>query len=413
MHMRVNKYLPFAYLYFFVNALALPFGLTYTTLLAPVFFIWILLIRKKEILLPFIAILLPFIIIHIAVVEPDTKSYTISFINLLAVYIFCQAVYTFLLVCKDIEKIFRRILVLNFIICLVAIPLYFTPWFSLLWDQQILTGGVGEMRRLRMFTYEPSYYALLFTPFFFFFLLQYFFRQNKIQGGLLLLMLLLPYILSFSIGVIGVVLLSVFITWVIHFRKLTAKRRVANAVITGGVIFTWVMLIVVLFLRHNSIVRRIGSIVSGEDSSGKGRTLDAFLLASKMLQEKNAYWGIGLGQIKIIGDDIIRNYYLYNMDITVTIPNAAAETLAIFGWTGFVLRILTEVILFFYTKVWTNYYRLLLFFFIFIYQFTGSFITNVAEYVLWILAFTNSFPEFDVNNNNKKSPAIMTGQEPV
>jgi len=410
--MKVNKYLPFAYLYFFVNALALPFGLTYTTLLAPVFFIWILLIRKKEILLPFIALLLPFIIIHIAVVEAETQSYTISFINLLAVYIFCQAVYTFLLVCNDVEKIFSRILVLNFIICLVAIPLYFTPWFSLLWDEQVLTGGVGEMRRLRMFTYEPSYYALLFTPFFFFFFLQYFFRQNSMQGGLLLLMLFLPYILSFSIGVIGANLLSVFITWVIHFRRLTAKRRVTNAVINGGVIFTSVMIVVVFFLRHNTIARRIGSIVSGEDSSGKGRTVDAFLLASKILQEKNEYWGVGLGQVKIIGDNIIRNYYLYNMDMTVTIPNAAAETLAIFGWTGFVLRIVTEIVLFFYTKVWTNYYRLLLFFFIFIYQFTGSFITNVAEYVIWILAFTNSFPQFDVKNN-KKSPAITTGREPV
>jgi hypothetical protein len=46
--------------------------------------------------------------------------------------------------------------------------------------------------------------------------------------------------------------------------------------------------------------------------------------------------------------------------------------------------------------VWTNYYRLLLFLFVFIYQFTGSFITNVAEYVIWILAFTNTFHQFDV-----------------
>ncbi|MBC7536218.1 MAG: hypothetical protein H7258_11050, partial [Ferruginibacter sp.] len=53
--------------------------------------------------------------------------------------------------------------------------------------------------------------------------------------------------------------------------------------------------------------------------------------------------------------------------------------------------------LFFYTKVWTNYFRLLLFIFIFIYQFTGSFVTNIAEYVIWILAFTNVFVEFDVD----------------
>ena len=84
------------------------------------------------------------------------------------------------------------------------------------------------------------------------------------------------------------------------------------------------------------------------------------------------------------------------MEFTASIPNAAAETLAIFGWTGLVLRILVEIFLFFYTRVWTNYYRLLLFLFVFIYQFTGSFITNIAEYVIWILAFTNVFHQFDI-----------------
>ncbi|HET9430639.1 MAG TPA: hypothetical protein VFO70_05650, partial [Chitinophagaceae bacterium] len=72
-----------------------------------------------------------------------------------------------------------------------------------------------------------------------------------------------------------------------------------------------------------------------------------------------------------------------------------AETLAIFGWVGFWIKLLVELALFYFTKVWTNYYRLLLFFFIFIYQFTGSFITNMAEYVIWILAFTNVFKQFD------------------
>ena len=402
--MNVNKYFPFAFIYFFVNSLALPFGLTYTALLAPLFYIWILLTRKKEILLPFIAILLPFIIIHISIVGVNIETYATSFLNLLLVYIFSQAVYTFLHVCKDIEKIFRRILVINFIVCLVAIPVYFTPYFSIFWDEQILTAGVGKLRRLRLFTYEPSYYALLFTPFFFFFLLQYFFRQNKIPGTLLLLMLFLPYLLSFSIGVIGAVALAVLFTWISHFKKLTSKRRITNAIITGGFTVGLVMLVLIFFFRHNPIFTRIGNILSGQDSSGKGRTVDAFLLACKILNEKNEYWGIGLGQIKLVGDNIIRNYYLYNMDIIVTIPNAAAETLAIFGWIGFVIRILVELFFFFYTRVWTNYYRLLLFFFIFIYQFTGSFITNVAEYVIWILAFTNIFYQFDVRKN--KTPVL-------
>ena len=405
--MNVNKYFPFAFIYFFINSLALPFGLTYTALLAPLFYVWILLIRKKEILLPFIAILLPFIVIHITVVEVDVQTYAISLLNLLLVYIFCQAVYTFLHVCSDIEKIFRRILVINFILCLIAIPFYFTPYFPVFWDEQILTGGVGKLRRLRMFTYEPSYYALLFTPLFFFFVLQYFFRQNKISNGLLLMMLFLPYLLSFSIGVIGAVLTASFLTWIIHFKRLTAKRRVANAVITGGFAIASIIFVLVFFFRHNPIFTRIGNIFSGEDSSGKGRTVDAFLLAYKIINEKNEYWGIGLGQIKLVGDTIIRNYYLYNMDIIVTIPNAAAETLAIFGWVGFLIRISIELILFFYTRVWTNYYRLALFFFMFIYQFTGSFVTNVAEYVIWILAFTNIFHQFDVKKENKDASVTL------
>jgi len=399
--MRVNKYFPFAVIYFFINSVALPFGLTYTALLAPLFYVWILLIRKKEILLPFIAILLPYIIIHIAVVEVDTTSYLISLLNLVLVYIFCQAVYTFLLVCKDIEKIFRRILIINFSACLIALPIYFTSYFPILWDEQDITQGVGKLRRLRLLTYEPSYYAFLFTPLFFYFLLQYFLRQNKIRGGFLLPMLFVPYLLSFSIGVIGAILLALFFTWLIYFNKLTSKKRIANAIITGGVSLASVMMVLVLFFRHNPVFTRVANIFNGLDKSGKGRTADAFLLTGKMLNEKNEYWGIGLGQVKLVGENIIGDYYLYNMDFTASIPNAAAETLAIFGWTGLILRVLVEFFFFFYTRVWTNYYRLVLFFFVFIYQFTGSFITNIAEYVIWILAFTNVFQQFDIKEKTK------------
>lgn len=401
--MNVNKYFPFAFIYFFINSLALAFGLTYTALLAPLFYIWILLVRKKEILLPFIAILIPFVIIHMAVVEVDTKSYMTSLLNLVLVYIFCQAVYTFLLVCNDVEKIFHQVLIINFVACLIAIPVYFTSQFSIFWDEQDIKEGVGKLRRLRLLTYEPSYYAFLFTPLFFFFLLQYFFKQNKIRGSLLLLMVFLPYLLSFSIGVIGAILLALFFTWIIYFKRLTSKKRIANAIITTGVTLGSVMMILVLFFRHNPVFTRISNIFKGLDISAKGRTVDAFLLAGKMLDEKNKYCGIGLGQIKIVGDNIIGDYYLYNMDFTASIPNAAAETLAIFGWTGFILRILIELFFFFYTRVWTNYYRLLLFFFVFIYQFTGSFITNIAEYVIWILAFTNVFHQFDIKEKTRNT----------
>src|SRR5690348_5757803 len=97
--MKVSKYLPFVLIYFFVNSLFLPFGLTYTSLLAPLFYAWILIVRKKETVLPFLLILLPFVCVHLFFIMVDEKSYFFSLLNFIAVYISCQAVYTFLKVC--------------------------------------------------------------------------------------------------------------------------------------------------------------------------------------------------------------------------------------------------------------------------------------------------------------------------
>ena len=169
--MKINKYFPFALVYFFFNSLGLPFGLTYTALLSPFFYWWILMKRGTEVLVPFFICLIPFIIIHLNT-GVDEKTYFISLGNITAVYIFCQAFYTFLLKCQDKETILTRLLVLNFIFCIIAIPVYFTPYYHIFWIQQFLTEGVDNFRRLKLFTYEASYYATLFTPLFFFFLLQ-------------------------------------------------------------------------------------------------------------------------------------------------------------------------------------------------------------------------------------------------
>ncbi len=364
--------------------------------------------KKKEILLPFLVCLSPFIIIHF-ILGVDTKTYVVSVINYTMVYIFCQAFYTFLKTATDKEKIFRRLLIANFILCLVAIPILFTSYNDWLWMQRNISDGIDNFNRLKMFTYEASYYAILFTPLFFFFFLQIILKQNKINSWLLLLMVMLPYILAFSIGAIVCALLAGAITYLIYFRRLAGKRRLINLIILT-VSVTGAMLVVFwLFFPQNSFFLRIENILSGKDTSGNGRTSEAFMLAMKILEQKSAAFGIGAGQIKVLGADIIRSYYLYDLDYTnIAIPNAAAETLAIFGWVGLSLRLLIEIFLFFYTRVWTNYYRLLLFIFIFVYQFTGSFVTNIAEYVIWILAFTNVFSEFDVGGErNQKSDVSL------
>ncbi len=394
--MKINKYLPFAILYFFFNSVGLPFGLTWMALLAPFFYVWILLTRKKEILLPFLAVMLPFIILHIALVGVELKVYLVSLALMVMVYIFCQAFYTFLIKCPDPERIFRFLLIGNFICCLLGIIFYFTPWVDLFWIKQQLTQGVNDFRRFRLFSYEASYYGTLFIPLFFFYFLQWLFRQNKIKGYWLIPMIFLPLILSFSIGVIAAAFIACLLVLFIYFRRLAVKKRVFNLIVNIGFLFAAALTILVIYFRHNPLFTRVLNIFSGTDTSAKGRTADSFILAKKMLDEKNEWWGIGVGQIKLLGHDLVQRYYLYNMDFIATIPNAMAETLAIFGWIGFSLKLLIEIALFFITMVWTNYYRLLLFFFVFIYQFTGSFITNMAEYVIWILAFTNVFKQFDV-----------------
>ena len=400
--MKVNKYFPFAFIYFFINSLGLPFGLTYTTILSPFFYWWVTTTRKVEILLPFFSMIIAFGIIHFNN-GIDLSSYIVSLFNLIAVYIFCQAAYTFFKKARNIEKIFWKLFVINFILCIIAIPIYFTSFNYILWIQQYLTEGVDNFLRLKLFTYEASYYATLFTPLFFFYALQVIFKQNKHSVLMLIPMLFLPYLLSFSIGVVSVVSIAIAITYLLYFKRLTSRRRVFNIITYGAALGVFLLAILVIFFPDNPLFVRIENIFSGTDSSGRGRTFEAFILADKMLAEKSYVWGIGLGQVKIVGAEIIRDYYLYPMDYTVfAIPNAAAETLAIFGWMGLSLRIVIEIFLFFHTKVWKNYYRLLLFLFVFLYQFTGSFITNIAEYVIWILAFTNVFPQFNVKERVKK-----------
>ena len=324
------------------------------------------------------------------------SSYFISLLNLVLVYVSAQAAYTFFIECEDPERIFRKILYINFFLCIVALVLYASPISDWVWMQQNISKGLEHFRRMKLFTYEPSYYAMIWIPVFIFYLLQYLFRQNKVSSTGLLIMLFLPFVLSFSMGVIGAAILAGLLTHLLYFNNLTKKRRILNAMVYTGTVLGCGLIAAVLFFRHNPVFSRIANIFSGSDTSGNGRTLDAFILAQRILRQTNELWGVGLGQIKIVGATIIRSYYLYTPDFPVAIPNAAAETLVIFGWVGFCLRIGIEIFLFAYTRVWTNYYRLFLFLFMFIYQFTGSFITNIAEYVIWILAFTNVFRQFDV-----------------
>jgi hypothetical protein len=328
--MRISTYLPVVFIYFFINSLGLPFGLTYTALLSPLLYAWVVLSRRQEVLWPFLLALTPIVLIQLSL-GVDTKSYFISLLNITLVYIFCQAAYTFFIKCKYPEKIFHQLLIINFVCCIIAIPLFFTPYSYLLWTKQFITTGTDEVRRLSLLTYEPSYYALLFTPLFCYFLLQLIFYRNSINGWLLLVMLLLPLVLSFSLGVISAIAVAMVISFVVHFKTFIRNKRFVNLAAVAVIGSITALVIGLIFFPDNILFVRIANVLSGKDSSGKGRTFEAFWLADQLLAKKSYWWGIGAGQIKILGFDLIRDFYGYSFDTPrVAIPNATAETLALF-----------------------------------------------------------------------------------
>ena len=106
----------------------------------------------------------------------------------------------------------------------------------------------------------------------------------------------------------------------------------------------------------------------------------------------------------MLGAEIWNTFYNTVFSINkIVIPNAVAETFAVYGIAGLLIRFGLEWYLFFRTKPYRNYYRLGLFIYIFVYQFTGSYLFNIAEYLIWALAFSQVFEEFDKKNIPKNT----------
>jgi hypothetical protein len=213
-----------------------------------------------------------------------------------------------------------------------------------------------------------------------------------------------PLIISFSLGAILGITISFGILFFPDIRSFFLKKNVAAYALTAGLFVLAAFVILYYVYPNNPLYLRIRNIFSGKDTSFKGRSFDSFHLAWSVAQEKSIYFGIGLGQLKLIGIKIWNDFYntVFNIN-AITIPNAVAETFAIYGITGLIIRFGLEWYFFFKTKTYSNYYRLGLFIFIFIYQFTGSYFFNIAEYTIWVLAFSPVFEEFNRKNILKKS----------
>jgi len=402
--LRINKYLPFALLYFFFNSAFLPLGLLYTTLLTPLFLLWLYQQNRIKYLWGFFLITIPFALVQYFQ-GIDLKYYIRSYLLFFSVFVFILTVIQFVKVSHSLRMIFRQLLILNTLFVALACILFFIPQARLyMWSVYDISTGILKFPRLSMFTYEPSYYSTLLVPIaFYYYLKMLLFKLPDYR--LILCMVTIPLILSFSLGVISGILISLCILFFANIRTFFLKKGVIEYTLITIFILIGTYTIFYFTYPGNPLFYRIHNIFEGKDTSFKGRSFDAYYLAWKVAQEKSIWFGVGLGQVKVLGAEIWNTFYNFIFPVNeITIPNAVAETMAIYGITGLIIRFAIEGYFFFYTKPYTNYFRLGLFIYIFIYQFTGSYFFNLAEYVIWILAFSQVFEEFNKKNIQIKSP---------
>jgi hypothetical protein len=392
--------MPLAVLYFFFNSLFLPEGLLYTAILTPFFLWW--LYREKSLRLAawFFAFTLPFILLHVHY-GVETGYYLRSYLLLFSSVVFALGFHIFLKKAQRLDEMFRHLLALNFLMLLVALFALWIPALkNVFWYLKEFSPGINGLPRLKMLTYEPSYYSLLFAPLALYFYMRLLLFDYR-RYWLVVFMVTLPLVLSLSLGVLSALLIT-FVCLTAYRPALVFHRKNNMWFIVSAIAV--LMIIAALYDVYdpsNPVFGRIKNIFSGDDTSFRGRTYESFVLAWRIAREKSVLFGCGLGQAKIIGVKVFKDYYGY-LPPVVRIPNTLADTMATFGLTGLVLRLAATVFLFFRTRVSTNYYRLALFIFIFIYQFTGSFLNNIVEYVLWVMAFTPAFPQFNREQLLKK-----------
>ncbi len=374
---------------FFFNTFLLPQGISFTLLLMPA---WIYLLHLDGRLRCLRHLLLP-VLLYGAIhtwLGVNLLYYAISLTMLLCIVTFCIWIWPHINdPAIDYAYLINRLMLVNFVLTLISLPLLLVPPLkSLAWYSMSMSDGIKVFPRLKLFTYEASHYSYLITPLvIYFYSLALFSKVGKTVPALL--MVTIPLLLSLSFGVMACLVLSGAILIAANFNSIfdTRKKRLHLLLGILGVAIACVLLY--LFFPDNILYVRIHNMLTGKDTSGRGRTYESFILAHKIAAEKSLWWGIGIGQIKELGRNIIVQYYSYSkIPDTIRIPNACAETIACFGYVGFILRIGIQIVLFRLTRVSTSHYRLWLFLFLFIFQFTGSYITNVTEYVFWMIAFS-------------------------
>lgn len=382
-------------LFVFFNSVALPHGLLYTTLLTPFFVFWLWRKRVYKYLLWFPVVSVLLWLVH-SNAPIDSAAYLKSSALYFATFIFSVAAWKWLKDNTHMDWYFKQILVLNTILLPIAVVAFAHPftrnWF---WYMVPFSGDMPTIPRLRMLTYEASYYSLLLAPLVLYYLAQAAFGKGR-RTLLPLALVVIPLLLSFSLGVMASLAIACLGVLMWYLMPLAKRKRTYLHLFfaLGGLLF--VLLALYAVWPDNPLYTRLGNVLSHNDSSARGRTYEAFYLAGKLIWDYSVWFGVGPGQVKVLGHKLFSSFYQITTSnpYVAAIPNASAETLAVYGLTGFVVRLGFQLWAFVKFKVYRNLFSLGLFLFVFIYQFTGSYITSPLEYVLWLLAVLPLFPQF-------------------
>jgi hypothetical protein len=373
----------------------------FTAILSPLFLYFLFKERDLKSLLSYAILLIIPIPFHL-LNGIEISSYLFSSALLLTAWIFLfTSIHAIKKLNTELEKMFKVIISINSLLVMAALVILpFAAWRSLMWYSIPISPNISPFPRLDMFAYEPSHYALLLAPVFMFFLIKAI-SGNLKHAYLYVIASVVPLILSISFGVVAAFIIALLITVIINHRRF--PERLLKAWSYGMLSAIVTFMIVVIIWPENAIWQRILNIFSGADTSARGRLHNSFMFAWDLVNQNNMLFGVGPGQVKVLAHDLIINFYKYTGEYAevVRIPNSMGEMLATYGLFGFILKIFFEIYFFVKTKVYNNVYALALFIFIFIYQFTGSFLVNAAELGTWALVYCFR-PDFSIKRKSKE-----------
>lgn len=385
-----------ALIHFFFNTVGLPAPLTFTNILALFQVKTILQRRHLRYFLAFTLFSFVFGLVHFTN-GVDTLEY------LKTLFFFYLMLFTTIVVFKyvrnnkqNLPQLFTTASQFGLILFILSLIGMIVPIKNPMWIIHDFSMQ-AEIYRYRGLSYEPSFYALCLSPVFLYFLLRTIYI-NWFKNIGFAAITLVPLLATLSFGFFAIIAFSIL---VLVFFVLFYSKTIHRFFFIMGLSF--LVLVVALLNFDNPVSNRFDRLLAGEDSSVKGRLTESYYLADQMLVDKSKWFGIGLGQIEIVGEKHIRGYYGYSKEEwpRMALPNASAETLATYGYLGLLLRLGVQFWLFFRFRVYRNYFSFSLFVFVFSYQLMGSFITSTVELTLWVLAVSPIFKEFDIKRSSK------------